>query len=69
MDADVALVVLTGLGLALYRAKLSAGNGVAIPVPATLARIPAMSQQQKDRGAQTLQGQSSPMSTDPPPSD
>jgi len=69
MDADVALAVLTGLRLTLYRAELSAGDGMAVPVPATLARVPAMGQQQENRDAQILQGQSSLMSGDPLPSD
>ena len=69
MNTDVALVVLRRLGLPLDRAELSAGDGMTVPVPATLGRIPAMSQQQENRDAQILQGQSSPMSIDPLPSD
>jgi hypothetical protein len=69
MDADMTLIVLRWLGLALNREELSAGDGMAVPVPATLARVPAMGQQQENRDAQILQGQSSLMSGDPLPSD
>ena len=69
MDTDMALAILRWLRLALNRAELVAGDGMAVPVPATLAWVPAMSQQQKDRGARSLNNRRSLVPEYPLPSD